>query len=351
MGRRILIIKIGALGDVVRTACLLPTLKRMHPQSHITWITKPEGARILWGHPMIDRLFAFDAEGILAVGRQEFDLVLSLDKEPAPTALCNAVQAPDKRGIRMSRWGTAEPCGRLCKSYLELGLDDDLKFRGNRLTYPELIHRALGLKYVREPYYLPCDEETLNRAASVFRRWRRGVSGRVVGLNIGAGSMFANKAPSRSRWAKVAEALRKRGRAVVLLGGPDEARDMDWLLSRVRGLRSTGCNNSEREFVGLVSQCDAVITGDTLGLHVAVARGVPVVALFGPTCEQEIDLFDRGTKIVTSASCGPCYRRRCDKEPSCMEMIPVERIVASADDVLGQRAAGACCRSRSPRKR
>ena len=109
MGRRILIIKLGALGDVVRTACLLPTLKREYPRSHVTWVAKPNGVRILAGHTQVDRLEPFDAATILALGRQKFDMVLSLDKESGPAALAESVECLDKRGIGLSPFGTIRP--------------------------------------------------------------------------------------------------------------------------------------------------------------------------------------------------------------------------------------------------
>jgi heptosyltransferase-2 len=329
MGFRILIIKLGALGDIVRTACLLPTLKRTYPQSHITWISKDNGVRILSGHPMIDRLVTFDSAGILSITQQTFDLVLSCDKDPGPIALCNAVSSPDKRGICMSQWGTSQPCGVASEPYFELGLDDDLKFNGNSLSYPELIHSALGLDYVREPYRLFCDEASTARARNMFEPWRNASGGPIVGINTGAGSVYANKAPNRSRWIELCRELVARGYGVVLLGGPNEADDHAAIVEQAGwGVFSSGCNNTEQQFVAIVDQCDLIVTGDTLALHVAIAREVPVVALFGPTCAQEIDLFGLGTKIVSELDCAPCYRRECNKSPNCMDAISVERILA-----------------------
>jgi len=77
-----------------------------------------------------------------------------------------------------------------------------------------------------------------------------------------------------------------------------------------------------------------VVTGDTLGLHVAVSQDVPTVALFGPTCAQEIDLFDRGVKLTTELSCAPCYRRKCEVDPHCMDLIKAEAIVAAVQGLL-----------------
>ncbi|MFW6145860.1 MAG: glycosyltransferase family 9 protein [Planctomycetota bacterium] len=337
---RIVILKLGALGDVVRTACLLPTLKELYPESHITWVSKPNGVRILRGHPRIDRLRVFDAETMLTLPQQRFDLVLSLDKEPGPTALCNALVCDDKRGIGLSEWGTPVPLTDACEPYFELGLDDDLKFHHNRKAYPQLIHEALGLPYLRRPYRLYPSGEALRRASERFAPWRAQAPGPLVGLNTGAGSVFANKTPGPARWVAIGRALLERGCSIVLLGGREEAAANARIADRLDGpVYDVGADNTEPEFVALVGRCDVVVTGDTFALHAAVARRVPVVALFGPTCPQEIDLFDLGRKLVAPVDCAPCYRRRCDRVPSCMDALPVPSVVDAVEALCRRRTA------------
>jgi heptosyltransferase-2 len=338
MGRRILIIKLGALGDVVRTTCLLPTLKRAYPTSQITWVTRVSGARLLASHPLIDRVMVMNAENILVLGGQKFDLVLSLDKEAEPAALGGAVKCADKRGMILSEWGTVKPCNAECEVYFELGLDDEIKFNRNEKSYPELIHEAVGLAYEREPYRLYCDDSAASRARLMFAPWRSEIRGPIVGLNTGSGTVFANKAPRPIWWVELARRLMAKRYGVVLLGGPEESKINAWILEQVGdGIFDAGCENTEQEFLAVIDQCDAVVTGDTLALHLAVAREVPVVGLFGPTCSQEIDLFDLGRKIVSSHGCGPCYRRHCEKKPSCMDVISVGEVMSAVTAVCGRR--------------
>ncbi len=337
MGLRILIIKLGALGDVVRTTCLLPTLKRLYPESHITWITDCSAISLLRHDPSIDVVLGFDSAGILSVREQEFDIVLSLDKEPAPAGLCNSIKASDKRGMGLSRWGTVYPCNRECEDYFALGLDNELKFHHNTLSYPALIHKAVGLEYLREPYRIYCDPDSLSRAESQFSAWGS-VSGRkFAGLNTGSGTVFANKSPSPTWWKTLAERLGLSGFTPVLLGGPDEREQNAWIVEQSSEfVLDGGSDNSPEQFAAIVSQCDLLISGDTLALHIAVARDIPVIALFGPTAAQEIDLFDNGLKIISPAGCGPCYKRTCDVKPSCMDQISIDDVfsaVASSEMV------------------
>lgn len=334
MGFRVLVIKTAAIGDVVRTAGILPAIHRQWTPAHVTWISEPGGARILQNHPLIDRLLTFEAAGILTATQQDFDLVLSLDKEPGPAALCNRVTAGRKRGIGLSPWGTVTPLNTECEPYFRLGLDDDLKFHHNTKSYPQLIHEAVGLPYVRQPYRLYCDERTEAAIHAMFEPWRQDGKA-VVGVNTGSGRVFANKTFSPEKWVTVCERLLDLGHTVVLLGGSDEINDNRWIGDRLGGrARLAGNGHGEQEFVAIVSQCDAIVTGDTLALHVAVARDVPLVALFGPTCEQEIDLFDLGEKIISTHECAPCYHRVCEKDPNCMDVISVDQVVEAIGRVL-----------------
>ncbi len=330
MGKRILIIKTGALGDVVRTISIVQTLKEVYPESYLVWITDPKAIPLLRYHPDIDKIVPFDVGGILEVSVQRFDLLISLDKEPGPAALSQKVSADDKRGIGLSEFGTIYPMNPECEPYFELGLDNNLKFYENQKSYHQLIHEAVGLPYIRRSYRIYCDEGVLQEVRTEFDAIRSKYSGKlgIVGLNTGSGKVFANKSLPREKWVELIERLSDDGFLPLLLGGPGEKEKNAWIENHSPAdIINTDTQNSLERFVAIVDQCDIVVTGDTLGLHVAIGRSVPVVAIFGPTCEQEIDLFGLGRKIVAPVDCRPCYKRKCDFIPSCMDAISVDCIM------------------------
>ena len=339
VGKRILIIKLGALGDVVRTASLLPTLKKLYPDCHITWVSRASGMRILAGHPLIDRMYEFNAESVFPLFYERFDIVLSLDKERQPAALCNAINSPDKRGVKLSEYGSPTYANAQAEYYFRLGVDDDLKFYKNQKSYPQLVHEAVGLEYDNTPYDLYCSEHDIKRAREMLMGVR--ASGMpVVAFNVGSSRSFAHKAPSREKWVDIAKHMIEIGWQVVLVGGPDEQTDKEWIADHLGGKAfRTRSDNSESEFVALISCCDLLITGDTLAMHVAIARRVPLVVLFGPTCAQEIELYGLGEKIVSTHPCGPCYKRTCDFKPTCMDVIDSQKIIDTAVRVMDR-----CCR-------
>jgi heptosyltransferase-2 len=90
---------------------------------------------------------------------------------------------------------------------------------------------------------------------------------------------------------------------------------------------NTGTDNALLEFAGFISLLDLVVSSDTLGMHLAIALKKPVIALFGPTCPQEIDLYDRGAKLFKGVACSPCYRAACP-DAVCMSEITPERVYA-----------------------
>ena len=96
---RILIIKIGAMGDVLRTTTLLPTLERMYPESVITWITDPSACPLLSANPYIDELLPFTDDNCNFLISRSFDLLMNYEKEPAPLALAGQISANTRIGF------------------------------------------------------------------------------------------------------------------------------------------------------------------------------------------------------------------------------------------------------------
>ena len=96
----------------------------------------------------------------------------------------------------------------------------------------------------------------------------------------------------------------------------------------------SGNHNSLKRFAALVQLCSAVVTGDTLALHVAIARRVPVVVLFGPTSAHEIELYGRGEKIQPEGlDCLVCYLPDCDVKPHCQARITPEMALRAIERV------------------
>ncbi len=341
MGRRVLVLKLGALGDVLRTTPVLDALHASGPV-HVTWVAGAPAAPLLADHPRIDRLLTPGYETSERLGAERFDLVLSLDKDPWSTALATRVLAAERRGFGRDANGSLVPLHPAATYAYDLGLSDRLKFHENTRTYQDVIFEACGLPWRRQEYDVPAVRERAAAGREILRA--AGVAGRsgpLVGLNTGAGGIFANKAWTIDGYAELAGGLARDGARVVLLGGPDDAARNAAIAARAGGAARPTGEHALADFAGLVACCDLVVTGDTLGMHLAIAARVPVLVLFGSTCAAEIELYGRGEKLVTPIGCHPCYRRICDIHPSCQELIPAAAVLEAARRVLAARPARA----------
>ena len=80
-----------------------------------------------------------------------------------------------------------------------------------------------------------------------------------------------------------------------------------------------------RDGLASVEACDLIFSGDSLGMHMGIALKKWVVAWFGPTCAQEIDLYGRGVKVMTKATCSPCWKRVCSQPVMCYDQVDFDQ--------------------------
>jgi len=325
-----LIIKTGALGDVLRTTTLLHPLRRQFPQAHITWLTAKGAMPLLADNKMIDELVAMGAANVKVCLDKQYDLLINLEKEAEPLVLAGAVQAAQKAGYSPTPWGAAAVYNSEADYGLLLGINDDLKFYRNKKAYPEIIAEMAGLEYKRDPYVLelsPKSRDRLGAVKNLISERSNESRGPVIGLNSGCGSVFRTKQWTLDGWATLAQELIASHPGRVLLTGGEAERELNAeIMARVPGLIDTGNDNPLEEFFGIIEACDVVVTSDSLGMHVAIARQKRTVALFGSTSHHEIDLYDRGEKVITSFACSPCYLKTCDKAPTCMEAMSANTV-------------------------
>ncbi len=342
VGTRILIIKLGAMGDVLRTTPLLKGLRITYPGCHITWLTEPNVLPMLQGIEEIDHLLPYSADNVLLLENERFDQLYCFDKEPRATGLAMKIRALRKFGFGLSQYGNVMPLNQESEYTFELGINDDLKFRRNPHTYPELIYQCAGIPLEdREEYILPDFKDEIADGRRRFESLGIHPGELKIGLNTGAGPVFATKKWTETGYIELADLLASRlGAKVLLLGGPEEAERNRRIAAASRHpLIQTGTDNPIRLFAGIVANLDLMVTGDTLALHIAIGLKVPVVVILGPTCAQEIELYGRGEKVVSDFECSPCYLGQCPKERTCMDAMPASQVFSAVARVLGHPSA------------
>ena len=340
---RILIVKLDAMGDVLRSTCVLPGLRERHAAASIDWITRSESVPLFRENPLVDRVIPYGADALLALAVGEYDHVINLDAARTSCELATIAKGKVKTGFILSPAGHVEATNAEAESWLRMGVSDVLKKRNAR-TYQEIMGSILGLPAasLRYVFHLASDE-----VASAARRLRElGVREdvAVVGLATGAGGRWPLKQWREEGFAELIEQLRLRFAErlqVVLLGGPEEKEKNARLRKRFGdAVVDTGCDNPVRQFAGLLRGCDVVVTGDTLAMHLALAQQRRTAVLFGPTSYHEIELFGLGEKIYPSMDCLGCYLTACDKKPNCMQEIKTSTVFAAVVEQLERARPG-----------
>lgn len=327
MGHRILIVKLAALGDVLRTTAILPGIKAQFPASYVVWLTQENTVDLLKGNPFIDEVWSLEHDTPARLAAEEFDLVLNPDAEKRAAGLASQARATEKRGLLLNRSGQVVPANPEAVAWLEMGAFDQLK-KQNRKSYQQLIYEMLKLEYRGQEIVLALDNTEREWARRILTKqgWRDGET--LVGINLGGGGRWKKK-----RWKPwhfetfVRQLLAQAGCKVLLIGGEQENSLLaDLQAALPPGVLSTGTSCSLRQTASLISFCRVLLTGDTLALHVASALKVPTVVLLGPTSASELEMYRRGEKIVAPIGCVSCYLHDCDIDPDCMELIKPEQV-------------------------
>lgn len=340
----ILVVHLGALGAVVRSTSLLRAMKRKYPSSMITWVTDAPAHHLLKNHPAIDRVLTTSEADLLQLSSLEFEIGFVIDKSLKACGVVNRTKVDQVFGFKaQGRNGAIVPATPAATELWELGLDNHKKFFVNQKPETQLMMEALEIgPYRRDEYWLPLTQEEEHRAHERRSEWLR-VNGKdlIVGLNTGCSNVIAAK-----KWTVefhrmvITNILKEIPRAeIVLLGGPEDT-ERNQRIARGLPVVSSATESGLRDGLVSVAACDVVVTGDSLGMHMAIAQKKQVVAWFGPTCAHEIDIYDRGFKLLAQSPCSPCWKRTCEKSIMCYDQVSLEEVLNALKSCCSNRLSG-----------
>ena len=326
----ILIIHLGALGAVVRSTSLLTSLKKKHPQAKFLWLTEKSAMPLLENIPLIDQVVAADHEGLLSLQSYQFSVGYVIDKSLKASGLAGSLKIKKILGFTAED-GVILPATPAASQLWNLGLDNFEKFFVNLKPETQLMSEALELEYRRHEYQIFLSAEEKNVSSLRAQKWSENKKKLVIGINTGCSPVIPYKKLTVDFHRKVCRELASRSDVqVVLLGGSEDTQRNQAIAEGLSVIVSDS-KLGLRDGLISVAACDVVITGDSLGMHMAIAQKKWVVAWFGPTCAQEIDLFDRGVKIQSTAECAPCWKRSCEKSVMCYDQVSFQEIISGVE--------------------
>lgn len=330
-GKKIIIVKLDAVGDVLRTTSILPALKKNFNDCSITWITKERSYDVLKDNDMIDEIY-LTTDKLEIVMRNMYDIAINLDSGSDSCEIMNTISAKSRFGYHNIN-GKPYPINDLANQWYLMGINDTVK-KQNSKTYHEIIHEICGLKYENSEPYLYLSQVKINRAEELKKSFKINEFKKLILINLGGGNRWQYKKWTKEGYTELVKilSLRYPDTAIGIIAGDE---DMNFYAVIAEDLKKLnlpniiffGTGNSMDDFICIVSLASEVFTSDSLCFHIATALGKYTVAITGPTSYTELDVFGNG-KVVYSdkVDCLCCYLNKCSKSVTCMNTITAEEI-------------------------
>lgn len=320
--KKILIIKLGAMGDVIRTTPLVTRYKELYPNAKFTWITLfpdilPKG--------QIHEIYKLGIEASLYITNTEWDIAINLDKEKEASALLSMVSAKEKYGFILKD-GATQPVNELAQHKFDTGLFDDIS-KANTKNYCTEIFEICGLEYRGEPYLLD------NHADKGFV-WNLPTDKKIIGLNTGCGDRWTTRLWSIEKWIELAKLIADAGYYPLLLGGAQED-ERNLAIQSGSGASYLGYFPLN-QFINLIDSCDLVVTQVTMGMHLTLGLGKKIVLMNNIFNPHEFDLFGKGSIVQPPKECKCFYRGSCVDGGSCMETLSTDTVFVEIETVLNR---------------
>jgi len=326
---RILVVRLGSLGDLVHTLPAVAALRRAHPAATIDWLVDAPHRDFLSLVPVVSSLVVLRERGVgawLAARRQlranRYDVAADFQGLIKSAALARLSGA--NRVIGFDKPGLREPLAALF--YTErVGVDEQLHVVRKNLRL------AAALGAAETPLEFPiavASSETIDRF----------VRGRAPFALINPGAAWPNKRWPPDRLAAVARTLRStHGLESVVLWGPGESALAEAVVADSGGAAAAAPPTGLRDLLALARHAKLIVSGDTGPLHIACALGVPSVSLFGPTTPARNGPWDpHDIAIARYDGCDCHYERRCRRSVDrwCLGGITVPEVCAAIDERL-----------------
>ena len=320
---KILIIKLGSAGDVLRSTFILPLLKGKYINSEIHWLVDEKNLEFISENKNIDKIIKYNIDAILFLKIKEYDILINLEMEPGAASLSELVKADKKYGFGLTKEGKIYPINRGSYNYYEMACFDRKK-RENLKSYQELIMEIIELSgEIGKPYY-KLSKLDINYGKNLLKKLGINPSQKIYGLNIGSGSRWLSKRWPLANYLTLYKKLEEENKQVIILTGPDE-KESSYNLKE-KGYKVIGPNLTLRQFASIVYLMEKIISSDTMIVHLSLALGTKLIVLFSSTSSNEIELFGLGKKLTPKIECSCYYEKNCSCDTPCIETITVEEI-------------------------
>jgi len=353
--KKVLMINIFGIGDVLFTTPLISNLKASYPDLYIGYVCNSRSASVLKQNSKIDKIFIYDRDEFhvarkqsgISVCKKVFAFIKSIKGEKFDTSI-------DVSLSDFTNWVTwmAGIKHRIGFKYKGRGffLNHPFKLNGYEdkhvVDYYLSLLKALGIPTNMKDLDLHISEDDARWAEGFFaEKLSRLNGGSVIGLVPGGGASWGKDAVYKQwqpeKFAKLADKLiEKFSFPIILMGDESDLSLCDEVSRSMTHKPVMACGKTSiGQFAALTRKCSLMIVNDGGPLHVSVAAGVRTASIFGPVEERVYGPYPLGNHIVISKNlaCQPCYRRfrRASCEHiSCLNQLSVDEVFEKVKEAL-----------------
>jgi ADP-heptose:LPS heptosyltransferase len=307
--KHILMIKLGAMGDVIRTTPLVVRYRKLYGNVHFTWLTQfPD----VLPKSDIQDIMTPDAFSLLKIKERKFDIAINLDKEEEACRLLSLVNAKEKYGYIWNN-GHLDAATPAANHKIMTGLFDHISIK-NTKSYLEEIFEICHLDFQKEEYLLNYNKSIAAKWKDIFAEKAQGR--KIVGLNTGCGNRWLTRLWPDDYWKEFILSLNSNDILPILLGGPQE-HEKNTSLANDTAAWYPGTFSLE-EFISLTSNLDVVVTQVSMMMHIAVGHKTPMVLMNNIFNKHEFEMYGRGVIVEPETGCDCYFGNSCSRERSCM---------------------------------
>jgi len=346
---KFLILRLSAVGDVIRTLPAVKALKEYYPTSSITWITEESSRTLLESQPEIDEVILFPRKRwtdgmksmrrmwrtggevygfILGLRRRRFDVVLDFHGILKSGFLSFFSGAPKRIGF--DRRSSKE--GNFLFSNIKVRLP---KERISRFQKNFALLRGIGLEVNHFSPKLHIPEEDRDYIESFFNTLSMPIKRPFVAIHPGTSQKTIYKRWMANQYSQLSDRLiRELNATVIFTWGPGELRWVEGIRKQMKEPSILGPQTESLTKLGeIFRRCNLYIGSDTGPMHIASFMGIPVVVIYGPTDPIVNEPFGRHKKVRKEVGCNPCRKRSC-KELTCLKSIHVDDVFKATKEIL-----------------
>jgi heptosyltransferase-2 len=327
--KRILVIKLSAVGDVILSIPSLRALRETYPDAWITVLVGRKSRAIVRNCPYVDDVIVADeppgksraasffrTAAILA--KEDFDIAVDLQNNKKSHLLAYLSGARIRAGHPNNKW-----------SFFLNRPSANASVAMPPIEHQFQVLKAVGVGAFDKRLELwPGRGEDENVRRFFASQWVS-ESQVLVGINPGSSLRWPTKQWPVENFAKLCDELAKRNIRVVLTGSSDDEPLAESLmaLTRNKPINAVG-KTTITELAALIRRCRVFVSSDSAPMHVASSVDVPLIALFGPTDpKRHLVPPSRFQVFWKEVHCSPCYLRSCPVGHICMKRITVQEVL------------------------